>query len=253
MENFDWSKFTPCSKCQDGFIIDDVSKQAKKCTCRISYEKDLKTIISYYAANLITSSSSKDQYTRIKEYSLSNYKGPDTRKNLTKIKKFITNFTEKYSSLNLFFSGLPGTQKTTVAKYILSELLKENKTGYYIILNDLIDKIIDSERNPDVDKELKEIIEKDILIIDEFSEDSIVTYKNNTWQLKHLFPFLKKRFETVHKSTIIISNKTIDNLGEYFKGPVQDLIEREIPDKTMIFEDNYAVYKPQVNIDDIWR
>jgi DNA replication protein DnaC len=243
-------KYKSCSKCTNGFIVNEGI--GKKCQCRVDYDNELKFIYSLLNSNVIQEFSSEYQYTFLKNYTLDSYCGPDSNGNKQKIKKYIDEFNSKFNSINLFLSGEPGTQKTTIAKYILCSILRQNKTGYYIIANDLFNLLTDSERNEEARIKLQSIIINDLLIIDEFDESKITLYSSD-WKQKFILPFLKQRLETIHKSTIFISNRLPSELGEKFEGAIQDLIVREtLDDSVLIFEDKYAKYRERVNIKSIW-
>jgi DNA replication protein DnaC len=241
--------YTPCDKCQLGFIVKD--NIATKCECKIQYDNEIRLINSLLDSNLIEVFSSEAQYKFIINYTISSYRGIDTNNNKEKVEKYLTEFDSKFNSVNLFFSGEPGTQKTTMAKYIVCSLLKNRRTGYYIIANDLFNLLTDSERNEEAREKLKEIVTKDIVVIDEFDESKITLYSSD-WKQKFILPWLKTRLETVRRSTIFISNKLPTDLGDKFDGAIQDLISRETTDTVLIFNDRYAKYKDKINITSIW-
>lgn len=247
--------FKSCGKCDsNGFII-SFSGKAKKCNCKIDFEKKAFILKSLLQANVINADSSIDYVESLYGLSFDDYKGPDNNGNLGKIKKFCYQFSDKYRSLNLFFSGKPGTQKSTLAKIMIKTLIELNNSTlkcYYILANDLIEMIISSSREEKDKDTLDDIAKVDFLVIDEFDEDKIITYASG-WQRKNLFPWIKKRLELIKKSTLFISNKNIDSIGDYFEEAIQDLIIREIPDKTMIFEDKYYVYNGEIDLSSIWN
>jgi len=245
-----YPKFESCGKCDSfGFIVEE--GKATKCSCKIEYDKKVAVLYRLLQANVISIESSQDYVESLLELSIDSYKGPDKNRIIPKMEKYINNFSERFSSLNLFFSGKPGTQKSTVAKAMVKALVSKNISCYYILANSLIEMIIDSGRNEEVKESLQEIIKTDFLVIDEFDEDKIITYASG-WQRKNLFPWIKNRLELIKKSTLFISNKPIDELGKYFEEAIQDLILREVPDKSMIFEDKYYLYNGKIDISSIW-
>lgn len=241
--------FIPCVECEHGFVIHEGI--ATKCECKKEYENYLKLVLKIIESNLAMWSSSKEQFDFLINYNLDLYKGKDLCNNISKIKKYVDRFEEKFKAFNLFFSGSPGTQKTTLAKHILVELLRKNYSGYYIIANDLIQLLIESARDEHKKNLLKELLEKDVLIIDEMDTEKVVLFQSN-WQQKHLLPFLKNRLETIKKATIFISNRKINDLGKEFEGAIQDIIMREVVDHSMLFEDKYNQLKTKVDLSKIW-
>lgn len=203
-------------------------------------------------ANLINESSSKEYYKFLVNYDFTCYKGPDKNDNLLKLKKFCDEFDTKFSSFNLFFHGLPGTQKTTLAKYMLFRLIQQGKSGYYILVNDYIQLAEDSIRDEEKRKKLQRINNVDLLVLDEFDEEKIIMYSSN-WKESNLFPQIKYRLEAVKKSTIFCSNKKVENLGDKFQGAIQNLIERETLSGVFTFEDTYVKFREKIDISKIWE
>jgi DNA replication protein DnaC len=245
-----FEEFKSCGNCDDyGFILKEGI--AVKCNCRKIYLKRVSLRNSMLRAGFITRDTPLDKVESLETYTLSNYSGEDKEHNLEKIHKFIEYFGTKYRSLHLFFSGKPGTQKTTIAKFMVRELLCKGYTANYILANDLIEKIISSYREDGSKEEVIHLLDSNFLVIDEFDEDKIISYASG-WQRKNLFPWLKKRLEVVKASTLFISNKKIDDIGDYFEEAIQDLLLREVPDHTMIFTDNYIKSSGGIDISSIW-
>lgn len=229
-------EFIPCEKCDKGYIYSIDKSTATKCDCLKQYQERRSIEIAVEKSNIpLWLSETKV----LIDYSLDDYVGQDFNNNLFKIKKFINNF-DRYSKRNLFISGKPGTQKSTIARYMGMELLKQGKTVYYSLADTLIRDLIRADRDDELKNKMDEIIQYDCLIIDELSQDKITTYKSG-WQNTFLLPFLKKRIELIRKSVVFISNSPIENIGEYFKGAIQDIVYREVADKEMIFEDEYDI------------
>lgn len=243
--------FESCGACDHfGFIFNEGI--ATKCKCKIKHDKKVSLIKNLISSNVISVHSSHSVVDQMLNITVESFVGKDSNKNIPKINLFISKFKEKYSGMSMFFSGKPGTQKSTLSKYIIKELILKNFGCYYILANDLIQIIIDSARSEEKKELLDSILVKDLLVIDELDPDKIITYASG-WQRKNLFPWIKTRLEFIHKSTIFISNQKIDNIGEYFEEAIQDLILREIPDHTMIFEDKYVLNRPKLNLDKIWE
>jgi DNA replication protein DnaC len=241
-------KFVPCSKCIDGYIFDSKTEEATKCNCLKDYQTKRKLEIAIERSNIPFYIS---ENRLLIDYSLDDYIGKDKRGNLSKVNKFISDF-DKYHQRNLFLSGKPGTQKSTVSRFIGMELLKQGYSVYYFLADQLVRNLIDSDRDDIIKMKMDRIITCDCLIIDEFSQDKMTTYKSG-WQNTFLLPFLKRRIEFIRKSIIFISNSPIENIGTYFKGATQDLVYREVADKEMIFEDNYEIEKTKFDPKTLWE
>jgi DNA replication protein DnaC len=243
--------YEPCAKCGNGLLIDPETKDVYKCLCRKDYEESLRFVLKLKTANLLTEKSSKDYYNSLISYSFDLYKGPDKEKNISKLRKYIIQFDDRFSSINLFFTGIPGTQKTTLAKFLVTESLRRGKTGYYIMVNDYIKLAEESSRDEQKKDLLNYINSVDILVLDECDQEKLIMYHSN-WKESNFFPQVKYRLEMIRKSTIFCSNKPVTDLGEKFKGAIQDLIERETLTGLMRFEDIYAVHCEKINILSIW-
>ena len=99
---------------------------------------------------------------------------------------------------------------------------------------------------------IEKIINVDLLIIDEMSDDKITVFQSE-YQIPFLTTFLKRRLETIKKSTIFISNHSKEKLYEGKLGKtIADLINRECKD-FMFFKDVYSVEVSKNIIKDIWN
>jgi len=247
----EYEDFSPCEKCVDGWIINKSEGMTTKCECWNTYQKELRLKVSMEKTNIPLVFSSESDLT-IFDYSIEeHYKGSDREDNLKKINKFIKDF-HLYKKRNLFFSGAVGTQKSTLARFIGKELTKKKYSVYYTLADTMIKELISADREDILKDKWKKITNYDLLIIDEMSEDKITTYQSG-WQNTFLLPFLKNRIEMVRKSVIFISNNPIDNIGTYFEGAIQDLIYREVSDKTMVFTDNYVRLQKDFEVDKLWE
>ena len=241
-------KFTSCGKCDPyGFIIE--SGVARKCTCKVSFDHKIKILRGLIESNVLSPDSSTEIVDSFLSLDFDSYKGVDEQDNISKLRKFVESFDEKYSGLNMFFTGISGTQKTTLSKIIIKLLLEKGKSCYYILANDLIQLLIDSAREEGKKSVIHEILVKDFLVIDEFDDSKIISYASG-WQRKHLFPWIKNRLETIHRSTCFISNRQVTDIGDYFEEAIQDLIQREV--FTFTFKDKYYTYKDKLDLSSIW-
>lgn len=244
------NEFIGCRLCHKtkGYIYsqDELGNDiVEKCKCLEDYQYNSQ--INYYLqkANI---------HEDIKNYNLDKYVGIDKNKNIDKIKKFIDNFDSKFYNVNLYFYGVQGTQKSTLSRYIAYELLKKKKSCYYILadvlLKDLLTKL---DKKENLEAQIDNILNCDLLIIDEISDDKVTIYQSD-YQIPFLTSFLKLRLEKIKKSTIFISNYTIEDLYKSkFGMTISDLINRECQGK-MLFEDNYykIINKKEIE-ENLWK
>lgn len=245
--------YTPCEKCNNGFIFDDSERTTKKCSCLKTYQKNMKLTYLLERANIPIQISSNIDAPTILNYEIErDYVGSDENGNLPKIKKYIKDFETKYKSLNMFFYGSCSAQKSTLARVIGKEIIKKGLSVSYYLTDTLIKDLIDSEREDDLKKKMNEILKVDLLILDEFEESKITKFKSG-YQVSFITSFLKRRIELERKATIFASNSTPDNIGSFFGEALQSLISREILDKSMEFTDNYEKKSKNFSVEDLWK
>lgn len=236
-------EFISCNKCDNGFIYHKDGNYVTKCSCLKNYQKKEKLKLKLDLANIPES---------IIDYSIKNYIGKDKNDNISKLKKFIKEFKEKFFDKILYFYGNQGTQKTTIAYWMGRELLKNDINVKYILMNDLIKELQKEsfEENVSIDKYLN----SDLLIIDRsFVKDQVTIY-NSKYQLPFLDNFLRKRLEQLCLSTIIISNKHIDFISKNgFNEDIEDLIRRKtvVYNSVFLFEDSYLL-KDDFDVANLW-
>lgn len=243
--------YVHCDKCDEhGFIV--TNGIATKCGCWRKYKEKLSLIKKMLDANLIFEESSRDEVNKLIDYSLDNYKGIDKNQNIPKIRKFLNQFDEKFNAVSLFFTGDNGTQKTTVAKFMVCELLRKGHTAYYVLTKDLIDIIMSAERDETKLSLLDSILKVDFLVLEEFSPDKLALYSSGYKQSILTSP-IKKRFENIRKSTVIISNFSMSELRQSALGnTIIDLIDRETKNGCQFtFEDRYGDYA-SIDLTSIW-
>lgn len=240
-----------CNKCDShGFIVQD--GRAVRCDCWMQYRNRLSLINKMLEANLIAEESSKEEVDRLISYSLDDYKGNDSTSNIPKVRKFLSKFDEKFNSVNLFFTGANGTQKTTVAKYMVLELLRSGHSAYYTLTKDFIDLVMLSERDEEAVRKLDSILKVDFLVLEEFSPDKLALYASGYKQSIVTSP-IKKRFESIRKSTVVISNFSMNELrGSALGNTLVDLVDRETRNGCqLVFSDRYGDFA-KVDLSSIW-
>jgi DNA replication protein DnaC len=167
--------------------------------------------------------------------SLNDYVGNDIQENISFIKKYLNTFS--INSKSLYFYGTNGTQKSTIARCMGKEIISKGLKSKYLLADELVKNLTRSEREEEQRDYIEKLILTDFLIIDEFEKSKMVFYESK-WQLKFIFPFLKKRIEIIQKPVLIISNSELKNISDDFDYSTYDLLKREIKD-IRFFEDIY--------------
>lgn len=240
--------FKPCGKCNKGFTI--FEGRVKPCSCWLNYKNKIKLFGKYLDSNLLQKESTSSNAEELINYTLCNYKGNDENKNLPKLQKFIEKFDEKFNTISLFFYGEMGTQKTHIAKWILTSLISKGKSTYYISSKDIIDLIMKSERDEESQNLVDYITKVDCLVLDEFTR---LNYFSTDYKQKVLYSWLKTRLESVHKSTIIIDNIKVDEIKNSPMGEnIGQLIERNTKECVFEFKDNYYSNGGGVDLKGLW-
>ena len=230
-----------CNKCDsNGFIVGESS--AVKCICRIQYEQELKTSDVLSRSGLLNENSTYEDFKKLIDFDWSDYRGKDENGNLKKLQKFVDEFDsdkKPFKHLHCYVWGKQGTQKSYTMKGVLTKLAIKGKSVYYIFAKDLINLIIDSDRDETAKKKLDYIMNVDCLVLDEFDTQRIASWKSNYKENILLVP-LKNRMEVTRKSTWIISNLSIDEQKETSFGELYyDLLKRETCYGQFFFNEKY--------------
>jgi len=234
-----------CEKCNKGYIyaLDEKGEEiVYTCDCLIKFkEKKFKDIVF-----------SKSKLPKfIKNYSLDkDYIGDDINKNLKLVKEFIKNF-EEYNDISLYFySSQRGNQKTTIAQYIMRELLYKKFDCRFMLMGDFL-TILENEKFKEEASNLKdELLVCDLLILDDcFDKQKNNMYKSG-YQLSFIDKFLRNRLEILNKSTIFTSNYSINEIeSETFGINIPALLKRNIQlyKYELEFKDNIEEFKCKSN------
>ena len=230
-----------CDKCDNnGFIVNGQS--AIKCSCRVKYEFELKASSILSNSGLLNESSTYEDFKKLIDFDWSDYRGKDENGNLKKLQKFVDEFDsdkKPFKHLHCYVWGKQGTQKSYTMKGVLTKLAIKGKSVFYIFTKDLINLIIDSDRDETAKKKLDYIMNVDCLVLDEFDTQRIASWKSNYKENILLVP-LKNRMEVTRKSTWIISNLSIDEQKETSFGELYyDLLKRETCYGQFNFTDRY--------------
>jgi len=175
------------------------------------------------------------------------YKGDDEEGNLLFLREYINSFSEE--SDNIYFYGDSDTQKSTIARTVGKELLKKKFSCKYILADELVRLLAREEREDEIRDYIDKLITVDFLIIDDFEKSKMVLYESG-WQLKFIYPFLKRRIDIIQKPILIISNFEIKKIEKDFDYSTYSLINREI-NKSMQFKDLYSYESSKSNFDSL--
>lgn len=222
------------NNCIDGFIHifdrETGEESVKKCQCLIDKQNAIYQDIVIQKAGLPS---------WIKTYDIEkDYLGQDINNNKEQVEKFIDNFNI-CKDLNLyFFSKKNGNQKTTVAQYILKEILFKKYSGYFILMNDLIRVLEEESYKKECDSFRDDLLKSDLLIIDDCFDKLKNKIYSSGYQLNFLDKFLRTRLEIYRKATIFTSNFSKDDIDSIiFTDSIKDLVKRNV--YQLEFTDNY--------------
>lgn len=235
-------KFIPCRKCKhqenseipDGYI--KVEGGIKECECHKKWVSDKRNFITFKQSGFNPSFFDK---------SFNDYVGIESIANIERLKNYIKCFDgetrDKAISSIIYFYGINGTQKTSVANYIAKQLIEKKIHVNYILMKELIDRLWSAQRDEDSKYIIEKLSNTDVLIIDEaFSKDKIHLWASGN-QLGYIDEFIRERINK-NKGIIFISNTQIDDIeNQGFSHSIQDLVLREVTKRktNMIFKDNY--------------
>lgn len=148
----------------------------------------------------------------------------------SKLTKYTNFFSEKYSSIHLYFwSKENGTQKTTTASILGKELLLKGYSVQFILMSDLTKKLTkqDFEENLEINKYLI----SDFLIIDDSFDAKKMTVYKSGYQIPFLDTFLRTRLEVKRKATCFTSNVGLNQIDtNIFGASLVKLVQRSIID-----------------------
>lgn len=244
-----------CDKCdKNGFILGENS--ATKCECRKLYEYELSASNILLQSGLLTENSTYEDFKKLIDYRFTDYKGKDENGNIKRIKKYVDEFdnpNKPFKNMHFYIWGGQGTQKSYTLKGMLAKLAIKGKTVHYIFCKDLINLIIDADRNEESQKKLSYIMNVDVLVLDEVDSQRIATWKSGYKENSFIVP-LKERLEITRKSTWIVSNLSLEEQKESSLGGLYyDLFCRECRFGTFEFTDRYFDNIPKEEIEEIFN
>lgn len=244
-------KYIPCRRCLNsgilGHVINEKTGKVEPCSCYLDWKnKELlriemkKSSIGLGYENLTFES----------------YLGNMSKDNLPKLQTFINKFNELGYRKSLYFYGASGTQKTTIASIIGKELLKQNKTVFYVeTMRKMIRNLgtFQSELTSEIIQFNNKLYDSDLLIIDECFANK-ADYSVTDYSLDILREFLKKRLEVEQKSIIFISNFPVDMICKKgYTNAMENLIVRNTRKKVFEFKDVYEAHREDFDIEEeLW-
>ena len=248
--------FIPCRKCKqkgsipDGYYSETVVenghpyKVVKECEHHKSWRAEADVYYSYIRNGF----QEKDF-----NYSIKDYIGNKSINNINRFRNYIDqlNNIEVRSSI-LYWHGIPGTQKTTVAQWLGKEIIKAGYSCSYFYMKKLIDFLFKAPNDEEIMNWAKKYINDDIVIIDEaFSKNKISSlWGESKYNIGNLGEFIRNKISD-GKGIVFISNESPKELLDLgFDQPIMDIIIRETYKRNSIFEfkDNYIDTVNEINI-----
>lgn len=232
-------KYIPCSRCENGWIIDKETEEATKCKCLKHYQAIVNDTLLIQQANLPS---------QVSNYDITQYVGEDKAGNLLKLSKYIEQFNIKFKKISLYIFGKSNTQKTTTIVWLGTQVAMKGFCTKYVLMNNLVKKLVASERNEELQKEIEEYGTADLLIVDESWDTQKVLIYASQFQLNFIDSFFRQRFND-KKATIFISNIELDDIDNKFGESLKSLVKREC--FPLEFTDNISI-KDNFNTKDLW-
>ena len=182
------------------------------------------------------------------DYDIANYKGNESISNVNRLIKYVHLFDNKDENIKrqaiksvIYLYGPNGTQKTTLANWIGSELLQKGVSCCYALMKKIIDELWESQRDEEAKAYIDKLLKCDVLIIDEaFSKDKIHLWQSGN-QIGYIDEFLREKLNN-GKGIIFISNNSPSEIeSQGFSHSIHDLVNRELlkTDGTMKMTDKY--------------
>lgn len=114
---------------------------------------------------------------------------------------------------NVLIFGLPGRGKTHLACAIGHELVQRGRRVFFASTNLLVQRLLASKRDLELERALKRLDRYDVLILDD-----IGYVQQDRAEMEVLFTLLAERYE--RRSVIITSNLVFSQWGQIFKDPM---------------------------------
>lgn len=180
--------------------------------------------------------------------SFDQYVGSDVPNNIPKLREYVSEFNKKFNSINLYlWSSRNGTQKSTIAKIICYELIKQGKKVQFVLMGTLL-KSLTNENFEDSKSSKFELIDlcrnADFLVVDDSFDPMKATMYKSGYQLSFLDMFLRQRIEENRKATCFTSNIAPEEIdSKVFGVSMKALVVRSVP-VPMEFNDGISDFNP---------
>lgn len=244
-----YKDFIPCRRCNFGYLF--VKKNgidvAHMCDCLKKYTHSKKLFYKLQRANIPVS---------VLDYKIERYIGKKSLESVSKIKEYVSFFSSKFHNVHLYLYGTNGTQKTRIAQYIGREILAQDFSVTYVLMNDMIRNLIKQgfqslENDIELDRIVDSYYTVDCLIVDEAFDKSKVQWYKSDYQMSFLDSLIRKRIDVLNKATIFVSNIPVPQLQVDFNNSIYDLVQRNTLQSQLLFEDHYS--QMVNNKVDIWK
>ena len=155
-----------------------------------------------------------DEIPYLKDYDYKFFAEKDEQNFAEKCVKTLTDYVQNFDNLklkNIVMCGGSGTGKTYLTKCIAKELISKNKSTYFTSSFDLNNLFLRDHLNQNGEKQLNDLIDLDVLIIDDLGTEPI--RKNVTKE--YLLVLLNERLAK-GKSTIITTNLSPSDINDLY-------------------------------------
>jgi DNA replication protein DnaC len=181
--------------------------------------------------------------------SFDQYAGKDAPGNILKLRQYVERFDKTFKSVSLYlWSSRNGTQKSTTARVLCYELMKQKKTVQFVLMGNLLKNLTQENFAKDSEEGPITLIEKcrnvDFLVIDDSFDPMKATMYRSGYQLSFLDMFLRQRIEEHRKAICFTSNIAPDKIDDKVFGiSLKALVIRSVP-KPMEFNDGIDDFNP---------
>lgn len=241
--------FVGCEQCSGngGFIFDkdnEGNPVSRKCSCLIEHQRRQKIRYGLYKAGI--------PINKVIDYSIDTYIGSDSRDSVDKLKQYTSQFKNNFHNIHLYIYGPNSTQKTTLVWWLGRELIKQDVSVRYVLMDDLVRMLTKEDFEADMREEVKKLSSVDCLILDESFDKDKVNWYASGYQLSFLDRFLRNRMEQRQAATMFVSNRGVNYIYDNFSQSVYELINRNTQQTQLYFSD-YYMKKDNFEGEDIWK